>query len=278
MSKPKKSSCASGNLQSDFLMDSPSPEYIPDKHNYDFLSIYEDFSIGKHASFLKRIIKAIEDTKIYDHTVFDYDLAVYLSAYLCRATKVFKHRAVLFIDSMFPRFASRNVDRSLVFDIALLIAGNMNIINNEQVIVSSYDLKYPAWVPMTVQDIKDDPKQTSNKRVIFFADSGISKYMTPKFMRFILREIGMPKRTKCDVRDMFGTKMSILMIREGAGVGMCEFNTSASQEAYNKKLFKVRYGDRPCPMGNYEACHECMNGTDVCEYAVYKTSEKPAIG
>lgn len=280
MSKQKKSNCASGNLQSDFLMDSPSPEYIPDKHNYDFLSIYEDFSISKHASLLKRLIKAIENTKIYDHIIFDYELADYLSVFLCKATKVFKHRSVLFRDSLFPRFASRNVDKSLVFDIALLIAGNMNIIHNEQVIVPNYDLKYPAWVPMSVTDIKDDPKQTGNKKVVFFADGGIfagstiSKYMSPKFIRFVLKEIGMPRRTKCSVRDIFGTKMSILMIREGSGVGMCEFNTSSSQESYNKSLFKVRYGDRPCYMGHYESCHECVNGTDVCEYAVYKKSEQ----
>ena len=282
MSKPEKSNIKCGSPTNDFLMDSANPTYTADPHNYDFLSIYRDFSISQHANLLNKLLTAMSNTRILDRDVFTYEVAEFLAPVLCRATKIYKHRAILFVESLFPRFASREVDKPLIFDIAMLIAGNLNIIQNEQVIVTSYDLKYPAWVPMTVQDVKDDPIKQGNRRVSFFADSSIfagsviSKSMSPKFIRFVLREVGMPKRTHCDVRDIFGTKMSVLMMREGAQMAMSEFNTSASQEGYNKQLFKVRYGDRPCHLEKYVACQDCTMGTDNCDFAVYKTSTTPA--
>ena len=277
MSKQEKSGYYNGSLMADTMADPEKPEHKPDTHNYDFLSLDIDFSIYKHSLLLMRFIKCLKKSRILDYDVFSFETAEHLAPLLCRAAKIEKFKKVLFRDSLFPRFSSRPTNDQLIFDIAMVIAGNLPIITEfNQLIVPNYDLKYPAWIPMTIQDVKDDPEKPVNKKVSFFADSGIfagsviSKYMNSKFIKFVLSQIGMTRRAHSDVRDIFGTKMSVLMMREGSNVVMSEFSTSTSQESYNKQLFKIRHGDRPCHMGMTSTCSECAMGTDKCEYAVYK--------
>lgn len=280
--KKKKSSrgCSPGSLETDFLISAALPDYEPDPHDYEFLSEYQDFSISRHARLLNKILKHLDEADLYRFTVFDSEAADAAARVLCTAAGIPMYQKVLMFDSIFPRFASREITKSLIFDMSLIIAGNMDIINNEQVIVQNYDLKYPAWVPMTIKNLRESFDESShNLRVDFFADAGIfagaviTKSMSPKFMRFVLRQIGMSRRVKFVPRDLFGTKMSVLVMREGREIVLSEFNTSSSQESYNKGLFKVRYGDRPCHKGLYVACGDCRFGIDECDYAVYKETE-----
>jgi len=279
MANEEKSVYTTGSFMSDTFMDPPSIEYIPDPVDYSFLIDNQGFSIGAHSKRLMKFLTYIEKSYIYDFNVFNREAAVVVADKLCEATGIPKYKKVLFVDSIFPRFASRDADKPLVFDIASLIAGNIDIIKMDQIIEHGYDMRWPAWIPMTVYDVRDDLEKPMNKKLFFSADSGILtgsrivKYMSSKFIKFILRQIGMPRRTPSTPRDIFGTKMSILMVKQGSSIEMTEFETSSSQESYNKQLFKIRYGDRPCHMGMTNTCEECIYGLDKCDFAVYKKTE-----
>jgi len=255
-------------------------KYTPDEHDYSFLSEFNGFSVGNHARLLQRLMKVLDKTDLKNDKLFLFDTAEYTAKILCRALGMQHWKDVLFFESIFPKFASRPTDASLIFDIAMLIAGNINILKENQIIVSNYNLKYPVWIPMTVVDVRDDIEKPQNKRVSFFADSGIFagsttiKYMTSKFIRFVLSQIGVNRRARANVLDIFGTKLTVLIKSERGSIEMAEFDTSSSQEAYNKRLFKVRHGDRPCLNDMTCSCAECIYGTDRCEFAVYKKTEE----
>lgn len=267
-----------------------------EEHDYSFLAEYEPFSIGAHSQQLKRMFDLIDASRIRDDAVFLYTTAEYVASVIARKLKFktkdgegktqglimnMSRRKSIVLESLFPKFSSRPINDGLIFDIAMLIVGNMNILAEGQAVVPNYDMKHPVWIPMTVVDVKDDLEKPMNKRVSFFADSGIFagstmvKYMTSKFIRYVLSQIGMSRRMSAEIRDIFGTKMSIRLERQKGQIGLTEFDTSSSQENYNKSLFKVRHGDRPCHLGMSVNCSDCLNGTDVCDFAVYKQSEKP---
>ena len=295
MSKKKGSSFSAG----DGVLGCPTDPYIipytPEKHDYYFLQDEINFSVSGHANKLAKAVKALAADKLLNSfKVFDINAAHRAAVILSRVTKLGRGKTVdgrvggydprkplvLIKESIFPRFASRPVESRLWFDIAMLIVGNMNILNEDQIIVQNYNMEYPAWVPFTVTDVVDDKEKPINKRVSFFADAGIfagntiNKYMSAKFLRFVLSQIGVSRRAYANARDIFGTKMTILTHKEGSKIGMGEFMVSSSQERFNKTLFKVRHGDRPCHLDMVCTCADCIYGTDVCDFAVYKKSEK----
>jgi hypothetical protein len=270
-------------------LDLENPPYTPDPHDYSFLQEEINFSVPAHARLVNRLFEKLKNCHLEDEKVFTQMTADYVAGPIDKVIQLNKKSEakkgdpmkprVLISRSLFPKFASRPINDKLLFDIAMLIAGNMDILIRDQVIVPNYDLKYPAWMPFSVVDVQDDKEKPMNKRVSFFAESGIfagskiTKYMSAKFMRFIVRQTGAPRGADIDARDIFGTKMSILVCRDGSGMGLKEFSVSTSQKEHNKRLFKVRYGDRPCHLDMVNTCANCVYGTDVCEFAVYKNSQ-----
>lgn len=278
MSKKKPSSSCVGD---DLPFLGPSHvDWVPDPHDYSFLSEEFDFSISGHFRIFSKLLKLIEDSFIWRDNVFTKSTAEGLAPILRKACGLEVWQNVLIKDSLFPRFASREVDKRLISDIAMLLAGNINILEQEQVIVPHYDMKDPVWVPMLVDDVKDDDEKPMVKRVTFYAEAGIivgatiNKYMSVKFIMFVLSQIGASRRTRLNTRDFFGTRFSVLLEKDKTGVGMSEFSTSSSQERYNKQLFKVRHSERPCHNDMMCSCADCVLGIDKCEYAVYKKSEE----
>ena len=256
-------------------------EYTPDPHDYSFLTEQPlDFSIKKHAALLGKLIDKLDDpdSPLWDHHLFSRETAESIAPLIRRAIGLKANQDILITESLFPRFASRPVNPSLVFSISMVIAGNINILNEDQVIVQHYDLKHPVWIPMTITDMKDSDR-SGVFRVSFFADAGIFagsttiKNMSVKFIRFVLREIGMPRRTPMETRDLFGTKLSVLISKAGGAAEFGKFDTSGPQLNYNRDLFRVRHGDRPCHMDMLCTCSDCIYGTDMCDFAVYKTTE-----
>lgn len=289
LKKLEQSNTSNSKFTLDCPLDKEIIPYTPDAHDYSFLQEEINFSVPAHAALVGRIFDKLKDCKLEDERVFTQDTANYMAVHIDRVIKLnekgdekggdSQKPKYLISHSLFPKFASRPINDRLLFDIAMLIAGNINILVRDQVIVPNYDLKYPAWMPFSVVNITDDKEKPANKRVTFFAESGIfagskiNKYMSAKFMRFIVRQIGAPKGADVDVRDLFGTKMSILVCRDGSGMGLKEFSVSSSQREHNKRLFKVRYGDRPCHLDMVNTCANCIFGTDLCEFAVYKESQ-----
>ena len=262
-------------------LDPVSIAFEPDPVDYFFLDEPPNFKIGNHTRFVQKLIKAMQDSGIPDrYVVLDSDAADVLSAVLCRQVSIPLRKKVLVYDSIFPKFASRKIDSRLLFDIALWIAGNTNILKMDQAIVNNYDMKYPVWIPMTVTDVGNCSHQPSNMRVAFFADAGIfagstiNKFFSIKFIRFVLSNIGVSRRAFASHMDIFGTKMTIRLTGGPRGLAFDEFIASGSQETYNKKLFKVRHGDRPCHLGVTLSCSDCPAGTDVCAYAVRKRTQQ----
>jgi len=278
----EKANSITGSIAGNEIAEPSVIKWEPDKPNYDFLPEDQEFSILKHSALLNKLRKAIDDSYIWDHITFTKDTASYLGYVIGSLIKMEHYKRVIIIDSLFPKFASRPINRKLIFDIALMIAGNMNILAMDMVIVPDYDLKYPAWLHMAIKDVTTNEEKPSIKKVVFYAEAGIfagstiTKHMTSKFIKFVLSQIGMPRRKHSDAMDIFNTRFSVLMTKDRSGSGMSEFAASASQMKYNKELFKVRHGDRPCHNGMICACHECILGTDKCIFAVYKQSEKEA--
>ena len=255
-------------------------KWKPDLPVYDFLPNDREFSISQHSRLLHNILKDIELSHFLKHNTFTMDTAILLAPRMCKILGIKMYKKDLVIDSLIPKFASRPVNKRLMLDVAMLLAGNKNILQADRIIVPNYNLEYPAWIPMIITDVISDINEPLNKKVTFFAEAGIfagsiiTKYMTSKFIKFVLSQIGVPRRSSVDVLNLFNTRFSVLMVRDKTGSGMSEFHTSTSQEKYNKSLFKIRLGDRPCPEGMTCECQECLCGIDRCEYAVYKKSEK----
>ena len=280
LGRPGKAVTSSSDLSSDTFVGREDLGYVPDPLDYRFLSEEPKFQVRKHASDVEAMAERLAELPLWDGSQFSPDGADKLAKALCRMLRTPVRKKVLFTRSLYPRYASRVSDRSLAFDVAMLIEGNRGILEREQVIVHDYDFRSPVWVPVTVVKLEKDLKSRIPGRYMatIFADSGLlagntfPKAMSPKLVRFVLREVGFPRRKPSDVEDLTGVKMLVLFGKGERGLEMLEFSTSASQIENNKKLFRMRHGDRPCPFGSRVACLHCGTGTDRCLYAVYPNS------
>ena len=147
-------------------MDSPRPEHEPDPHDYSFLSDNINFSIKRHMDLLVKLSKAMENSDILKYDVFTIDTAKYLTRVLRRSLDIPAYKSIILERSLFPRFAGIPVGAGSIFDIAMLLAGNKNILDRNQIIVPNYRMEHPAWVPMTIKNMEEDSEKPS-QRVTF---------------------------------------------------------------------------------------------------------------
>ena len=254
--------------------------FQPDPRDYSFMTEEPDFKIGAHANLVERLLSDITKQPIYlSGGVLDENKAGVLSSTLCKRLSIPARKRALVRLSLFPRYASRPMDKRLALDIAMLLAGNRDVLSLDQVIEDCQP-DFPVWVPMTITDVVPNPEKFRVYNVHFFANAGIyvgstvKKSLSGKFARFLLSQIGMPRRTRsCDLDLMKAQLLVLLGVSEGR-LSLSEFSTSKSQESYNKQLFKVRHGDRPCHNDMECECDKCPIGLDICDFALYKKSEK----
>ena len=263
----------------DIFVGEENQPFRPDPCDYSFLQDEPDFSLSRHARLLEKLCRLLNaNPTLKECKVFDESVARVVAPDLCKALGIALRKRALVTLSLFPRFASRHPDKRLLLDIAMLLAGNVQILRMDQVIKQCQP-DFPIWIPMSVTDVRPDVDKPQVYGVRFFAEAGLYvgsamwKTMSGKFLRFMLKQIGMSRRQRADDLDVMSTKLLILLSCGTGRLEFEEFSASSSQRSYNKNLFKIRHGDRPCHEGMICSCPECVMGLDRCEYAVYKTTE-----
>lgn len=230
------------------------------------------FSIPAHEKILNKILTALGSLLYSPYKAFTPEAAEQAARYVYRQVGLHPRKMSLVTESLYPKFAGRKIEQELVFDIAIRLAGNIELFKRDQAIPETYDLITPVWAPVTVFAVEKTDRMKYRKVGVHedagpFAGLRVHRTMSVQYIQYVMRSIGLGRFCKADAEELFNMRFSVLMVRGERGIELQNFCVSSSQRKHNKLLSDLRRQDRPCAMGRLLPCSLCDVTFAQCDCA-----------
>jgi len=232
------------------------------------------FSIPKLSKIRTKIYNCLIDAlDMFDDTITP-DTLKQMSTVICRAIKYPVNKYKTVYDTLRPLIQSQEITSHLLYVVATKISGNIDLVEQNQVIPRWEDIDVPVWVPVEIVGQQEVYGTYPGKEIKAFITGGMPAGMTliqkvsNKFIQCMLREIGYPRYKKFDARDIYNTRFTCNILKKKGVTKMVAFSVSNSQSKHNKALYKIRHDK--CPYVYNIECINCLNGLKECQGALHR--------
>lgn len=220
-------------------------------------------SAGKIVDFLSgHIGNVMSGTNFFDLVK---DVCTYLDYPISKRKTV--------IDSL-QEYSGVVLNLKMLWRLCFRIDSNKDIIYKDEVIPHWQPDKTTVWVPVHVVDVErvdiKEGKPLIRLHVLILsgrpAGSLIIQQMPVKYVRFFLKEIGVPKYDDVSELEVFNTMFTVLIDKtDSKSTAMVKFHVNSAQKKHNSTLHRNR---SDCPNNMPWFCDRCPYGLDKCQYAI----------
>jgi hypothetical protein len=169
--------------------------------------------------------------------------------------------------------------KQILWRICFKINGNREHILNDKCIPEWEAGPIPVWVPIHIIDTKyvdagNKPRALLRISALVMdgppAGAIIIQSMPVKYVRWFLKEIGLPKFDQVSECEVFNTMFSTYLGKTPEGrTAMLKFHVNSTQKKHNSSLHRGRDN---CPHDMPWFCDRCPKGLDACHLATKKES------
>lgn len=198
---------------------------------------------------------------------------------VCRVLEYPLDRKKTVLDSL-QEYQGVDLNQRMLWRICFRLDANKDIIYDDMPIPVWRPEKDAVWVPVHVVDAEKvemkEGKPLMRIHVLILAGrpagSLIIQQMPIKYVRYFLKQVGLPKYDDVSEWEVFNTMFTALIAKTNAkSTAMTKFHVNSAQSKHNKELHKNR---KDCPKHMPWFCDRCPLGMDKCRFAVKRHSWK----
>jgi len=169
----------------------------------------------------------------------------------------------------------------ILWRIAFRVNGNIDSITSTTYLDTWKAPKVPEWAPVHVINVEKAPTHDPTKKYVRLfvlvldgpaAGVVLTQRIPVTYVRYLLREIGLPKRKPLSEWEVYNTMFTAQIgLTDRAQTAMLRFHVNTAQKKRNKAYHEQR---NDCPRKMLQFCDRCPFGLDQCPLAVKRESWK----